>query len=369
MKKLLVVLLALSCISLMVFADDAKPTVTFSGEVETGFVVNADKATIARYDDDSGNASRIRLGVSATLGDFEAGYYINSLADDATLTQPNAFTACNYWIGYHFFDGKVILRAGQTDAEVTSTVNQGWGDGINANGGVQLIVTPIAGLTIGGAMGNFTSTADDLNGTVFQPAFGFSYAIENVGALCANYTAINKMFTAGFNYTGTPNLVAQLEAYYQQNASVTYSGSSYVVKTVFEGFQNVAYTIGALTPGVTVYEVYNKYDTFADDKGTAFKVVPNVSFKVSDMISLGGEVGYTSNKDGKVVTSDDISWAESDDTATDGTLADSILYVQPFIQFNFNSLASFLKIWYNTGDLGNPGVQDGKLYVGFRAFF
>lgn len=365
MKKLLVTLLSLMAVGAFIFAQDAaKPTVTVDGRVETGIKVNADKQTAVLYDDDSGDPSRVRLDAKATLGDFEAGVYVRdeNLAYNATKGTGLGYAASNYWVGYHFLADAIVLRAGVTDASTFTTVNAGWGDGINTNGGVQVIVTPVKGLSFGAASGNLTNTAATLGSSLEKVAVGASYSIENVGALSLNYTSKNKLFTAGFNYTGVPGLTAQLEGYYQKDAGYDLDGdgtNDFVNSYDVELFQNFAYVIDSLTPSVALYEGFTK-ETLLDQAGSAFKINPALDYKVSPVVNLGAGVTAVYDKDNKL-------WKTKDITSPDGN--DISFSAKPYVQFNFNSLASFVKIWYDTGDLKNTGSSDGTLVLQFRAFF
>jgi len=342
MKKLLAVLLTLTVVGVFAFADDAaKPTVTYTGKVETGFQINPNAKTIKLHDDDSGTASRIDLDVKATLGNFEVGYYIRDDLADAN----NAFSASNFWAGYTFFDGLAIVRAGKTDAGTTGTVNKGWGDGINSDGGVQVIIAPIAGLQIGGAFGHLTAASQDLKDTFGKPAVGLAYTLAGLGDLRVNYTSFDRLLTAGFNYTGVPGLTAQLEGYGIGNKI-----------SPMEFFEKIGYTVGSATPYVQAYE------GTAKDLDLAFLVNPGVDYAVNSVVTVGGSFTYTSNK-----AKNAYAWKDIGSPAKDTVLKDSGYSASPYLQFNFNSLASCLKIWYDTGDLANKG--DGKIEVNFRSFF
>lgn len=343
MKKFVLVLLAVALVGAMAFAQDAaKPTVTFTGKVETGVQINPDKMTAVLHDDDSGTNSRIDLDVKATLGNFELGYYLRS---DSLA----AVSVPNFWAGYTFLDGKVILRGGKTDAGTTGTVNKGWGDGINTNGGIQLIVAPIAGLQIGGSVGNLSATSAAVADTLEKPAVGLAYAIPNIGDLRINYESFLKLFTAGFNYTGMANLTAQVEGYAIMDKTNN-----------MEAFENVAYAMGAFKP------ILGLYEGTAKSTALAFKINPEVDYTVSPVVLVGVSGTYVKNGDAGV-------WKDiTPDYYADGvtSLGNTSSYsVSPFIQFNFNSLASCLRIWYDTGDLANTDVSNGKIEINFRSFF
>ena len=336
MKKLLIVLLALTVLGVFAFAQDAeKATVTLTGKVETGMQFLLKDKTVAMHDDDSGTPGRVDLDVKATLGDFELGYYLRD-DDISGASGTHGITVPNYWVGYSFLDKMVTLRAGNTDASTTKTVNKGWGNGIDSKNGVQLIAAPVAGLQIGGAWGYLSDTQIDY-ANKSNAAVGFTYAITDIGALCANYESVDKLFTAGFNYTGMPNLTAQLEMYYIANSDIQ----------EMEFFQNVAYAMGALKPMLAVYEGKTK------DAAFSFKINPEVDYTVSPVILIGVSGNYTSDKD---------AYAFKDITT------DKAYNFSPFVQFNFNALASCLKIWYDSGDLNNSGAGQ-KLEINFRSFF
>jgi len=354
MKKLLVVLLALTVIGVVVFAQAAAtPTVTFNGRVEAGFQINPDTKTVIMHDDDSGKASRVRLNVKAVLGDFELGYY---MTDDYADTG-NSFAASSYWAGYKFLDGKFIVRAGATDASTTKTVNKGWGNGINAVRGVQVVVVPMSGLSVGAAFGNITAAATDAKNTLYKPAVGLAYAIPSIGDLRVNYQSYDKLFTAGFNYSGMAGLVAQVEMYNIGYKAGTFTAGIGDIVKPSEFFEKGAYTMGSLTASVQAYEGIGK------DLDLAFKVTPGVDYAVSPVITAGASFTYYSNAKKNAYAWKDIAKV----TGKDGAYEDTGMSASPYVQFNFNKLASCLKIWYDTGFLAN--TKDSKIEVNFRSFF
>jgi hypothetical protein len=368
MKKLLIVLLALTVVGIFAFADDAEnPTVTFTGRVETGVqIMFADPdPTAILHDDDSGTNGRIRLDTVAALGDYELGIGIrtDNLAD---------FGPGMYYAGYKFLDGKIILRAGATDASTTGTVNKGWGDGINSDGGVQLIIAPIDGLQIGAMAGHLNGTSALVKDTLGKPGFGLAYAAPGFGDIRINYTAFDHLFTAGVNYTGMAGLKAQLEGYYINGAdyaskktfdTAIFGDLTSTGPTEFQGdwdyefelFQDVAYTVGGLTPELVAYE------GIAGGSALAFKVNPQVSYAATPVITLNAGVTYLSNSDNDVFFKDIDLVYDADDTYA--------ISFSPAITFNFNKLASCLKIWYDSGDVVHTDTSDGKLEINFRSFF
>jgi hypothetical protein len=357
MKKLLIVLLSLMVVGALAFAQDAaKPTVTVGGRVETGIQISPDAKTAVLHDDDSGTPGRIRLDTTVVLGDFDLFVRVASdtasNASDVTNGKYNMNNITNYYAGYKFLDGKVILRAGNPDAATTGTVNKGWGDGINPCGGVQAIVAPIDGLFIGGAIGNLSNSSQTLGKTLEQPAVGFAYAMPGFGDIRVNWETYNRLFTAGVNYTAMAGLKAQVEGYYITGDKYTTNTTS---KSEFELFQDFAYTVSGFTPEVVAYEGKNS------DDALAFSVNPQVAYAASSVITLGAGVTYVSDKD---------NIATKDITFPYGAAGDkSTLSASPYIQFNFNSLASCLKIWYDTGDLSNSSAKNSKFEINFRSFF
>jgi len=257
----LLAVVALMCVGAMVFADTA--TVALTGAVEGGAkIVLGTNSTIQQYTNNEGTTGWANMDLTATLGDLSANFYLRS-SDFATWIIPNA------WVTEKIFNKMVELRAGNIDNAMSSTANQGFG-GISGVG-IQLIVNPIAGLSIGAIVPAPLVPADLVN-TISLFGVGASYSLPNLANIVLTYLNA-KEFDAGVNVTAVANLTAQLEAKIPTTKSPTY--------TIFE---NVTYKMGSLTPGVSATElIASTFD---------LTVTPIVTYAM-DIYSIWAQVGYT----------------------------------------------------------------------------
>lgn len=353
MKKLLVVLLALTAMGMAVFADDMMaPTWTWGATIKTGAAIvvgdstSTPDAQLWLNNADDPNLTRIRLDAEAAMGDTSvhirvggdfAGYTIDKFAADTGL-----FIA-NWWVNNYFMDKMIQTQFGVLDHPVTDTVNKGWG-GLNVSG-AQFVVMPMSGVAIGLAIpiappppfNTVVPTfADGLRGI----HVGFGYTMTDLVTL--RFTWINSPVTnaseldAGVAVLAVPNLTAQLEA---QVKSVGDSSAQTI-----ELFENAVYVMGPLSPGIEGDQVLYS----ASGAKAKIGIKPKIDYLLMSGVNLGASVAYTMNTNGSV----------GGDTAS--------LVVDPYVKFTFNPKAS-LKIdaAYTIPDLKSTGTWNMPINFNF----
>jgi len=275
MKKLVVLMIVLMFVGAYVFADAANVTagsgaaVTVAGAVEAGakIVNSGSTTTIQQFTNNEGTTGWANLNLGASIGDMSANFYLRS-TDFTTWTIPNA------WVTEKLLKDMIELRAGNMDNAATSTANKGWG-GVNGVG-IQVLVLPISGLTIGANIpAPLTAVAIDDKAAGLAKTFkvGAAYAMPNLVTVDLTYQAAGE-FDAGVNVTAVPGLTAQVEA-----QILTAKGAT---NTIFE---NVTYALGALTVGANATE--------ALATATTITIVPTVSYTISPTLNVYGQIGYT----------------------------------------------------------------------------
>jgi hypothetical protein len=357
MKKALVVLLALTCLSALAFADDV--AWTFGAMVKTGALItipSTGSTTIVVNDADDPTLSRIRLDAEAALGDFAAHIRVGGdLAGSvAVLTTPPAgYTGVGpltgtgpflnaWWVNAYFLDKMIQLQFGNLDHSVTDTVNKGWG-GISVQGG-QVVVTPISGLSVGLAI-PVGGTAGTIDAAFAGMKVGFAYTMPNLVTVKGTW-----MNAGGTNFNdaafgvavlAVPNLTAQLEVLLTDLSNTTITNSTAI-------FENVAYVMGPLTPAI------NATETLYGVSGSNMMIAinPNVDYVIMTGTAVGLSVTYTMNNNG----------------LTGGTA--SGLNVDPYVAFTFNAKAA-LKIDFNytIADLSATGTWALPININFKYVF
>lgn len=309
MKKLLVVLLALTALSVAAFADDVVwtwgLTVKTGAQFNLGDSTSVPSPTIIANDADDPTLSRIRFDADAALGDFSAHARINS--DLAGFDVPLVGVKFdNWWVNAYFVDKMIQLQFGALDHAVTDTVNNGWG-GLNGTG-AQVVVTPMSGLNIGLFLPvPGTATPVDTEWAGLKAGVAFTMPdLVTVKATWMNAGGTNLSDAAfGVAVLAVPNLTAQLEVL------DTDVGNAASVINVFE---NVAYVMGALTPSLAAQETL--YST--SGLNTEIWIKPAVDYLAMTGLNLGASVKYTMNVAG-------------------GTT--SALVVDPYVKVTFNDKA------------------------------
>jgi hypothetical protein len=262
MKKALVVLLVLTCLSAAAFADVAP--LKISGSLETGFVVGMPKDgtnTLKLYDNDEGNATRFLVGIAFTSADGNWG--LNTRLDAEGLIGDGSATgksgALAIGVDRATLWGSVVpmvtLKGGLLDEEAFATAWEGWGNWIDGQVGFEVLVKPMDGLTIGyllpvtGATDTFNTLtgipqpisafpgSDSLNSTLASSTLLAAYSMPNLANVQLGYR--NGAFNTGYLWGGVdvkaiPNVLARVE--FQAMAKTA-------AATIFE---EAGYTMGAI---------------------------------------------------------------------------------------------------------------------------
>jgi hypothetical protein len=346
MKKALVVLLALTCLSALAFADDV--AWTFGATVKTGAQITLGDSTstpstlLKIWDNDDPAVSRVRLDAEAALGDFAAHVRVGGdFAGNAIPTTPPGMFLNAWWVNSFFLDKMIQLQFGMLDHSVTDTVNKGWG-GIGVNGG-QVVVTPISGLSVGMGI-PADAAAGTLDAALAGIKAGFAYTMPNLVTVKATWMNAggtnNSDFAFGVAVLAVPNLTAQLEVLATDLSNST--SGSYAI------FENVAYVMGPLTPAI------NATETIYSASGSTMMIAinPNVDYVIMTGTAVGLSVTYTMNSNG----------------ATGGSK--SGLNVDPYVAFTFNPKAA-LKIDanYTIGDLSATSTWQMPININFKYSF
>jgi len=322
MKKLLVVLLALTALSVAAFADDVMWT--WGLTVKTGATItlmdaDSGSATLVPYDADDSVASRIRLDAEAALGDFAAHIRVGGDNAGTTAAGSAAFPTIflnAWWVNAYFMDKMVQLQFGNLDHSVTDTVNKGWG-GLSVLG-AQVVVTPVSGLSVGlsipAAVNGDTDFAT-LNGALAGMKVGFAYTMPNLVTVKATYSNAggDKMsdVAGGVAILAVPNLTAQFEV---QDTNIGDDGTNGATKGI-ELFEFASYVMGPLTPSLEMYQLL--YNDSSLDMGMYFK--PGIDY----MVMTGTNVGLTF----------EYYIAPAGDNGV------SEIIVDPYVKFTFNDKA------------------------------
>jgi len=299
MKRALVVLLALVMGAGLLFAADA-PALKWQGWIRTGagFYTQETGTTFEDYNYDRVGGDRIRLAFSYTSADAVVGFYSRlSLADSNWKT--NTVNAAGFHRIYgwaNLFNKMLKIKAGVLDDYTIATADwNGFGNTDTAVG-LYFNLAPMAGLNVGFFQALPYSGAVDAADFYSGDLVGLSYAIPNIGAVQLGASLVSEsnttnVYTApwtfgtatyawfGFNLTAVKNLTAILE-----NKVQFFSDA-----TAFFLEQHVAYTMGSLTAGAYVGEVYDGTDFY-------FGVEPSVSYKLNDKLSVGVIANVYNNK-------------------------------------------------------------------------
>jgi len=295
MKKLFVLLLAFAMVG-MVFAEDAKPTVQFSGSVYGAAVGHMDEHQNMvllwnrnygwTYDD------AFRSRINATFTDGNYGAKIRLQSSDLNLTES---TQALVWM--KFFDGLLKTKVGKLDDYSYSTWYNYFGN-FDGKTGVLVQLAPVDGLSIGAfvpvyGIGNQKNTnkvviTDQTVQNTFKgpTAFAASYTIKDVANIVAGYqlgsvdfVKDRASFWFGADVKAIENLTARVEA------NLTALGDSTNQKTYI--WERVGYKMDAL------YVQLDADQTLFAKSGAAFGfgVYPCVEYTMGDA-TFGGSFGY-----------------------------------------------------------------------------
>jgi hypothetical protein len=302
MKKLLVVLLALTVVGVFAFADDAAapapaapvttatPALKITGSVDSGVELAKGSTTdlLRGYDLwNSGDQTRATVNLSYTSGDFV--YTVEA------VTNSGSFSAINYNLaattttpavstttGFSYAQGtsgnammpvlldvasaKGSFFGGLLTAEVGMSNNGDFGcsgdnganyfgqGGYNENGvnGLVLTLTPVTGLEFGYGLpvvnvssGNVSTIENNAAYSRYAVAYTMPKMFKLVAAYDGSYIANSAALDASLSVSAVDNLSLVLEAYLVDIGAPNTNASAYDLWDV-----GASYTIGAIQPGV-----------------------------------------------------------------------------------------------------------------------
>lgn len=315
MKKLLVVLLALTCVGALAFADGA-PSIAINGFVDTGVAVllpgaSGATSTIQQYNNDSGNAGRFRLGIAITAPDGTFGFVSRMEGDSGLIGNAGGNSAAgqyvmgfNRFLGWaNVFNGMLTLKAGILDELAFMTANRNWGAFLDGAVGIEAIVKPTPGLAISyylpaaqfpasiynlGAPVSYTgngSITDTLSGSSIQASYSMPDLVNIVAGFQGAHSTVayqyqTGLFWAGIDVVAIPNVIARLEGQMQNIGSST-AGEN-------DLFAEGAYTMGALKIDVAAW--LRLYATSNSDMG--WDIEPNISYDLGyAKVGIVGDIG------------------------------------------------------------------------------
>ncbi len=286
MKKLLVALLVLAAVGFGAFAQDAAPTLTWSGGFGAGFAAVTDSGgtNVYQYSPTTWGPDRLRLsfnykdggGNYGLAGRFQYKGFNGGVAP--VLNRINAWGK--------FLNGMVTVKAGVLDGyEVAGPI---WDDYGTTDGktGVWVGVSPMDGLTVG-----YFLPASTTAGWTFQTGIaGFAYSVKNVvdlnGGVNLGTTNASTVIFWGANVTAVKGLTLQGEGY------IPLDSSAGIISII----ENVGYNVtDALT--VSAMMSQNLYGSQATNGKIALNFFPSVSYTVSDTVKVGAYVPFYSYYD------------------------------------------------------------------------
>jgi len=265
MKKLLIVLLALTVIGVFAFAqDEAAPAaaLAWSGSVQTGFKLIADSDNnVTGQLWESNNPSPGSIWLDGTFAGTNAGgkFEIYTKAYDSISSD----ALFGWWKPISM----ITLSAGEGYGAAYTTPYEGNGSG---GTGFQIKVAPIDGLVfaIDYPFGKVTATDLDFSTVQIQA----SYAAKDLLTVGVNADLGTKVYNVGVNVVAVPNLTAQVEFKYLMDPDP----ASYRAEEYF------AYAMGALKPAIWIYESSVKGATAAADD-PAFGVKPSITYAMASV--------------------------------------------------------------------------------------
>lgn len=301
MKKLLIVLLALTVLGIFAFADDAPagPSIVWNASAYNGFAVVSDSNlstnTVQQYSYDWEGAGAYRFQMAVNAADGNSGFQMRLQTGD----QKGAGLAFNeIWAYGKFFNGMVKVEGGLLNDYSIAT--GGWECYGNTDSGVlgaQIDIMPVDGLTIGLYMpfGGMAIGSGNYYNAIGNSMIGFGYELKDIAHIAAGYilspTTNGSALYAGAVIKAVPNLSANVEL------KLSNLGDSNLGVTNIEEY--VAYPVGDLT--VSAYAGEWMYASASSN--FYFNIEPQVAYKVAPgaTVALIGNV-YTFNGGGSAMT-------------------------------------------------------------------
>jgi hypothetical protein len=309
MKKVALSLLAFALVGALAVAQDA-PTLKLSGYLNSGVRIDAvgSAAVSTIYGDDAGNAwGRF---------DLNGSYGTDTNGVEWKLRTANNTTAPNLEFAYawsKFADGMVTVKAGKVDDGTFTTAGDIGADFTDANG-IAVAVTPAAGFSVGA---NWILPTADLSKSpttplVFAVSAAFS-ADKLAKAEAAGKISASKLseILIGFGLLAVDKLTFAVDA---KLSSLDVSGSNAAYKIS----ENVSYAVSdALSVGVLAYEyAWGSDIKVGTDTPFGFDVKPNVSYTVDPMVSVGAGVKYHMGPNSDGFYDNKASWVDVNPSAT-----------------------------------------------------
>jgi len=314
MKKLLIVLLALTVVGVFAFADDAAapapaaPTVVITGSVDAGIeaVGWSSNSILRNYDLYNSGDSQTRgiVNFSVTQGDFV--YTLQAVTSDSAPASATGGAMLPVSIAVasakgNFFGGLLGVEFGASNNgdfgvqgdNGANYFGQGGYNENGINGGAVLTLTPVSGVEIGYGLPVISTTGTVQNG-LDNSRFGLSVAVPKLVTVKAGYilNSVNSTsnLDASVSLAAIDNLGLVFEVYSQDLGG---NDSDVTHATLLD--VGASYTLGALTPGVQAdYWLYTLSSATPSwyvkpyVNYTLDKTVLGAWFKVESATSAGG---------------------------------------------------------------------------------
>jgi hypothetical protein len=315
MKKLLIVLLALTVLGIFAFAQDAAaPAVTLGATVKTGFqfgAVGSGDTTGQLYESDDPTSTR--ADISATISGTAGGAAItfrgeNATAAGQTVTVPTVY---GWWKPVTMLN----IKAGIDHGIIWETPIEGWDNG---DTGLQVVLSPIDGLTFG-ADYYLTEAATKVGKDYF--GISASYAAKDLVTVGFNADFAKKYFF-GANVTAVKDLTAMVDVGYDDTGVL----SPDAITSIEE---QVGYVFGALSPYVRGYEtLYKDYNDIAVKVAASYAMgsyTPGAYFKYvmpgtdgyDSFFQVGANLDVAADKNSVHIYADYNSLKDGSGSATD----------------------------------------------------
>jgi len=401
MKKLLVVLLALTAVGAIAFADVTPLKIT--GSLETGAayvsIKGAGNAMWNAYDNDSGHQARGTLGIAFTAPDGNWGL-ITRLDTEGIVGTPGAQgNSGNLAIGLdravlwgNVMPGMLTLKAGVLDEETFATENEGWGNYLDGAVGLEALVTPAPGLTLGymvpinsgapsGDLNSFTvglgsgniagnGTANDAFAT---SAVLFAYNAPNLANFLAGYrfgtqNAVggyvptqSGYFWGGASLKAIPNLLARLEVLYQHLGNSD-TGDATIL-------EEAAYTMGPLVVDLAMFQDYFAKKQLNSQLRYNFR--PNVAYNLGQAtVGVGIDYGTEASYNWGVIGLPGAGSAAGTLLGLDYKTANFDIW--PFVTIPFGANQINIAAVYGIADMkhsSDDGLSGYAIFIDYRVFF
>jgi hypothetical protein len=313
MKKLLIVLLALTVMGVFAFAQDAAPALQFSDSFSTGVLyqnpsTGSDSVKMFDYWD-NGYALYNDLDLSYKIGNFT--WFAEFDTTNANLAGQPTFDALS--LKGKFFNDMLAVEVGRTSNGNFTTLGDSGTNNWWIKGAI-VTLAPIPGLTLGFGMPGIDTAVTSTN-ALQGSQIGLAYTMDKVFTVKAEYDAMGvsngATFWGSFSLAAIENLkvtaevkMAKIGNTAADTAAVAAAGpytltaatgvitpaTAAVAATtggVTTANETVGYTMGALNPGAVVYETLYA----ASGSGTGLKFKPFVNYTI-DKTTLSADFVY-----------------------------------------------------------------------------